>query len=43
VCPTKRTEPDGNAISECLRTDHRIIEGMKKAFEDGNFDVKKVG
>jgi hypothetical protein len=32
---------DLDAISECLRTDHRIIEGTKIASENGDFDLTK--
>jgi hypothetical protein len=36
-----RTRPV--AISECLRTDYKTIEGMKNASEIGDFDITKVG
>jgi hypothetical protein len=37
------TELDLDAISECLRTDHVMIKGMKIAPEKGEFDITKVG
>jgi hypothetical protein len=41
--PRNGTELDLDAISECLGTDQAIIEGMKKASENGDFDHTKVG
>jgi hypothetical protein len=37
------TELDLDAISECLRTDHKITERMTIASENGEFDVAKMG
>jgi hypothetical protein len=37
----KGTELDLDAVSECLGTNHRIIEGMKSVSEIGDFDLTK--
>jgi hypothetical protein len=39
----KWTELDFDTISECSRADHTGIEWMKKASENGDFDLTKVG
>jgi hypothetical protein len=41
--PQNGAELDLDATSECLRTDYRIIEGMKVASEKGDFDITTVG
>jgi hypothetical protein len=40
---TKGDGLDLDATSECLRNDHRIIELMKSAFENADFNLTKVG
>jgi hypothetical protein len=40
--PQNRRELELDAISECSGTHHRIIEGMKTASENGDFDLTKV-